>query len=78
MRPVVVVMVDIDAEQLLKLSPTDDHDPVEAVAPDGADPALGERVCLRRPGHQGHTHRRWKEADPAWQTAAEECGQAAP
>jgi hypothetical protein len=46
---VAVVMVDVDAEHLLELSPADDQDPVEAVAADGADPALGERVCLRRP-----------------------------
>ena len=48
MRPVAVVVVDIDTEYLLELSPADDQDPVEAVAPDGADPALGERVRLRR------------------------------
>ena len=49
MRPVAVVMVDVDAEHVLELSPADDQHPVEALAPDGADPALGERVRLRRP-----------------------------
>src|SRR5213080_1507252 len=49
MRPMAVVMVDVDAEHLLELSPADDQDPVEALAADGADPALGERVRLRRP-----------------------------
>ena len=49
MRPVAVVVVDVDAEHLLELSPADDQDPVEAVAADGADPALGECVRLRRP-----------------------------
>src|SRR6266542_1801048 len=49
MRPMAVVVVDVDAEHLLKLSPADDQDPVEAVAADGTDPALGERVRLRRP-----------------------------
>jgi hypothetical protein len=49
MRPMAVVVVDVDAEHLLELSPADDQDPVEAVAADGADPALGERVRLRRP-----------------------------
>jgi hypothetical protein len=44
-----VVVIDVDAEHLLKLSPADDQDPVEAVAAHGADPALGKRVCLRRP-----------------------------
>ena len=48
MRPMAVVMVDIDAQHLLELSPADDQDPVEAVPADGADPAFGERVCLRR------------------------------
>ena len=42
-------MVDVDAEHLLELSPADDQGPVEAVAADGADPALGERIRLRRP-----------------------------
>jgi len=49
MRPVAVVVVDVDAEHLLELSPTDDQDPVEAVASYRADPALGERVRLRCP-----------------------------
>jgi hypothetical protein len=49
MRPVAVVMVDVDTEHVVELSPTDDQDPVEAVASDSADPALGERVRLRRP-----------------------------
>ena len=42
-------MVDVDAEYLLELSPADDQDPVEAVAPDGADPTLGERISFRSP-----------------------------
>ncbi len=49
MRPMAVVVVDVDAEHLLKLSRADDQDPGEAVAADGADPALGERVRLRHP-----------------------------
>jgi hypothetical protein len=49
MRPMAVVMVDIDAQHLLELSPADDQDPVEAVPADGADPAFGERVRLRGP-----------------------------
>jgi hypothetical protein len=44
-----VVIVDVDVQHLLELSPADDQDPVEALAADGADPALGERVRLRRP-----------------------------
>src|SRR6266498_1988875 len=47
MRPVTVVMIDVDAEHLLELSPADDQDPVETVTSDGADPALGKRVRFR-------------------------------
>ncbi len=49
MRSVGVVVVDVDAEHMLELPPTGDQDPVEAVAPGGAYPALGERVRLRCP-----------------------------
>ncbi len=47
-RPVAVVMIDVDAEDVLELAPACDQDPVEAVPADGADPAFGECVCLRR------------------------------
>jgi hypothetical protein len=43
-------MVDVDAEHLLELSPADDQDPVEAVAADGANPALGETHLPAAPG----------------------------
>jgi hypothetical protein len=49
MRPVRVVVVDVDAEDALELPAAGDQEPVEAVAADGADPALRERVRLRRP-----------------------------
>ncbi len=42
-------MVDVNAEHMVELSPTDDQDPVEAVASYGADPALSERVRFRGP-----------------------------
>jgi len=44
-----VVVVDVDAKDTFKLSAAADQEPVEAVAADGAHPALGERVRLRRP-----------------------------
>jgi hypothetical protein len=44
-----VVVVDVDAQDELKLFSACDQEPVEAVATDGADPALGERVRVRRP-----------------------------
>ena len=47
MRPVAVVVVDVDPKHVLELPLADDQDPIEAVAPDGADPALGERVRAR-------------------------------
>jgi hypothetical protein len=46
-RPVGVVVVDVDAQNALKLLAAADQEPVEAVAADGADPAFGERVCFR-------------------------------
>src|SRR5215475_7543345 len=41
-------MVDVDAQDTFKLPAAADEEPVEAVTSDGADPAFGERVCLRR------------------------------
>ncbi len=41
-------MIDVDAEDTLKLPPAADQEPVEAIASDGADPVFGERICLRR------------------------------
>jgi len=49
MRPVGVVVVAVDAQDTLKLPAAADQEPVEAVAADGADPAFGERIRLRRP-----------------------------
>ena len=49
MRPVCVVVVDVDAQDVFELSAACDQEPVEAVAADGADPALGERVRVRGP-----------------------------
>jgi hypothetical protein len=48
MWPVGVVVVDVDAQDTLKLPAAADQEPVEAIAAGGADPAFGERVCLRR------------------------------
>jgi hypothetical protein len=49
-----VVVVDVDAEDALELAAAAAQQPVEAVAADGADPAFGERVCLRRPEQGAH------------------------
>jgi hypothetical protein len=47
-------VVDIDAQDALELLAAGDQEPVEAVAADGADPALGDRVRLRRPKRRAH------------------------
>ena len=48
-RPVSVVMSGVDAEHVLEVAAVDDQDPVEALAPEGAEPALGLRVRVRGP-----------------------------
>jgi hypothetical protein len=50
-RPVGVVVIDVFAEDLLKMSPAGDEDAVGALAPGAGDPALADRVrarCLDR------------------------------
>ncbi len=42
-----VVVIDVDVQDTLKLLAAAYQEPIEAVAADGADPAFGERVCLR-------------------------------
>ena len=48
MRPVGVVVVDVDAQDTLTLPAAADQQPVKAIAADGADPAFGECVRPRR------------------------------
>src|SRR6266700_1541172 len=45
MRPLLVVVADIDAKDALELATTEDQQPVEALASDAANPALD--VCVR-------------------------------
>ena len=47
MRTMAVVMLDVGVEDALELATAGDQDPVEALAPYGADEALGKRVRLR-------------------------------
>ena len=47
-RPVPVVVVGVDAQDAFEMAPSEDEDPIETVAADGAHPALGERVRVRR------------------------------
>ncbi len=41
-------MLDEDAKHALEVLPVDDEEPVETLAPDGTDEALGDRIRLRR------------------------------
>jgi hypothetical protein len=45
-RPVLVVVGGVEAEHLLEVAAADDQDPVEALAAEGADPTLGERIRI--------------------------------
>ena len=47
-------MIDEDAENMLQVAAVQDQKPVEALAADGADEALGERVRLRRAHRRLH------------------------
>src|SRR5215468_10818571 len=46
-RPLSVVMRDVDAEDVLELATAEDEQPVEAFSADGADPALHVGVRIR-------------------------------
>jgi hypothetical protein len=48
MRPTPVVMAGIDAKYVVELPAAEDEQPVEALAADAADPALGVGVRVRR------------------------------
>ena len=43
-----VVVSDVDAEHVREVSAVEDQEPVEALAANGADEALGDGVRLRR------------------------------
>jgi hypothetical protein len=47
MRAVSVVVLNMDPQRALELAAAEDQDPVEALAPHGADEALGKRIRLR-------------------------------
>ena len=48
MRPSVVVMAHVDAEDVLEVAAAGDQEPVETLSADAADPALDVRVPVRR------------------------------
>jgi hypothetical protein len=45
---VLVVVRSVAGENVLKMAAADDQEPVEALAPDAADPSLGMCPCLWR------------------------------
>jgi hypothetical protein len=53
-RPPVVVVARVDAEDVLELAAADDQQPVEALAANAADPALDVGVRVRRPNRRPH------------------------
>src|SRR5436190_12928978 len=54
-RPLGVVVVDVDAEHTLEVAVVEDQQPVETLRADGSDEALRDRICLRRA--HGRLHR---------------------
>src|SRR5436853_665914 len=56
MWPLTVVMVDVDAEDMLEVAAVEDQEPVQALAADGANEPLRDCVRLRR------AH--WRPDDP--------------
>src|SRR6266545_2604365 len=57
-RPVLVVMRDVGREHVLKVAAAEDQEPVEALAANAADQALGMRSRLWRPYRRIY--------DPTW------------
>ena len=66
MWPLLVVVANIDAKDLLELSAVEDEEPVEALAPDGADPALDVRVCVRCPHRYSNHARVMPNSSASW------------
>src|SRR5450759_4963702 len=52
-RPVPVVVTDVDAEDVVEVASVQDQNPVEAVATERSDPALGVGVSVRGPDGGG-------------------------
>ena len=54
MRPLRVLVIDVDAEHPLELASVEDQQPVETLGADGSDEALRDGVRLRRPHRRLH------------------------
>ncbi len=55
MRPLAVVMVDVDAKHAFEVTAVEDQQQVQTLRTYGSDEALRDRVCLRRA--HGSLHR---------------------
>ena len=67
-RPVPVVVLDIDSQDLLQVPATHDEQPVQALGPHRRDPALGVGVgvgCLQRRQHHSGVLRTEHVVEPA-------------
>lgn len=63
-----VVVIDVASQDSLEMVAADDEQVVEALATDGADPSLGERV-----GHRS-SHRRSDDLGPMDRQTLSRCG----
>src|SRR4029453_9859311 len=54
MRPLRVVVVDVDAEDAFEVATVEDQQPVETFRADGSDEALGNGIRSRRPQRRLH------------------------
>jgi hypothetical protein len=52
-RPMGVVVLNVDSEHVLEVAASEDQQPIQALGPDGADPPFCVRVRGRRP-RRGH------------------------
>ena len=58
-RPLTVVVVRVDAKDVLEVAPVQDQQPVEALRADGANESLSDRVRLRA----------YSDRAPSWRRA---------
>lgn len=63
MRPGPGVVLDVGAEHVLQVTPSEDEDVVETLPTNGAYPALRERVRLRRPDGRLHYRQSFRSKD---------------
>jgi hypothetical protein len=57
MRPLAVVVVDVDAKHAFEVTAVEDQQPVQTLGTYAPDEALRDRVCLRRSHRRPHDPR---------------------